>query len=223
MELINKYETKKTNKIKIIHHGMDERFITNTTPELINEFSKRYDLAGKTVIGTISRYVEMKGYIPIIEAAKIICKQNKNIVFIGIGDGHQKDELQALIDKYELENNFILTGKIHYDLIPASYKNMTIFLHNAINEAFGFVFPEAMFNKIPIVSTNVGAIRDVLTHKENCYKVNINDPEDIVNGINFILNNNSSDLAEKAYEICKKEFTIRNMWDNYRELFLKEN
>jgi glycosyltransferase involved in cell wall biosynthesis len=77
-----------------------------------------------------------------------------------------------------------------------------------------------MFNKIPIVSTNVGAIRDVLTHKENCYKTKKKSPEDIVNGINFMMNTNSSEMAEKAYSICKKEFSIKNMWENYRELFV---
>jgi glycosyltransferase involved in cell wall biosynthesis len=101
---------------------MDERFITNTTPELIETFSKKYNLNGKFVIGIISRYAEIKDYISIIEAANIICKENKNIIFIGIGDGHQQIELQSLIEKYELKDNFILTGKIHYDLIPAFYK-----------------------------------------------------------------------------------------------------
>lgn len=223
MELINKYETKKTDKIKIIHHGMDENYITNSKPELISEFSKKYNLSGKIVIGIISRYVEIKGYKGIIEAANIICKQNKNVVFIGIGDGHQKNELQEQINKYELQENFILTGKIQYDLIPASYKNMDIFLHNSINEAFGFVFPEAMFNKVPIVSTNVGAVRDVLTHKENCYKTKTNNPEDIADGINYILSSNRNEIAEKAYKICKNNFTIEKMWIGYRELFLLEN
>lgn len=220
LDLIMNYEHPSKYKIRIVHHGMDENFITSATTSEISQFKKKYGLEKKFVIGCVSRYVEIKGYKQIIEAAEILCSKHENFVFLGMGSGPQKTELLELIKEKKLSDKFILTDKIEYSLIPSAYKSFDVFIHNSINEAFGFVFPEAMFNKIPIVSTNVGAVRDVLKHKESCYFTQFNSVADIVNGIEYMLEEDRAQIAERAFEICKNNFSIEKMWKNYRELFL---
>jgi glycosyltransferase involved in cell wall biosynthesis len=218
-ELIMKYENPPENKVRIIHHGMSEAGITSATPEQVKAFKQKYHLENKIVIGSVSRYIELKGYRYIIAAAKIAVQKYPNIHFLFIGTGDQKDELALLIAMNKLENYITITGRIDFSEIPTAYKSMDIFIHASEVEAFGFVFAEAMFNKVPMISTRVGAVRDVLTHKENIYMTKFKDPVDIAEGINFMMQADRQQIAEKAYLICKDRFAIEIMWENYKNLF----
>lgn len=218
-ELILKYENPDVSKIKIISHGMSETGITKATPQQIAEFKNKFSLENKIVAGSVSRYIELKGYRYIIQAAKTAIKKYPDLHFVFIGSGQQKEELTLLIRLHKLEKHVTLTDRIDFSLIPAAYQSMDIFIHASEVEAFGFVFAEAMFNKVPIISTNVGAVRDALTHKENAYITKFKDPDDIVAGIDFMMQNDRKKIAEKAYTICKERFSIETMWENYKTIY----
>ena len=72
---------------------------------------------------------------------------------------------------------------------------------------------------MPIISTRVGAVRDALTHKENAYVTKFKDPEDIAAGIDFMMQANRKEVAEKANAICCEKFTIEKMWENYKAIY----
>lgn len=217
--LIMDYEKPDESKVKIISHGMSEAGITKATPEQIAEFKAQFSLENKIVVGSVSRYIELKGYRYIINAAKIAVKKYPDLHFVFIGSGQQKEELNLLIKLHKLEKHIILTDRIDFNLIPAAYKCMDMFIHASEVEAFGFVFAEAMFNKVPIISTRVGAVRDALTHKENAYITKFKDPEDIAEGIDFMMQSDRIKIAEKAYTICKARFSIETMWENYKTIY----
>jgi glycosyltransferase involved in cell wall biosynthesis len=219
-ELIMEHEKPNLKKVKIIHHGVDQDFINSATKEQIESLKTKFNLHNKIVIGTVARYVELKGYLEIIKAAAIINKTYNDIIFLGVGWGEQKTELDSLIQTLGLENKFLLPGRVEFDLIPAFYKCCDIYVHASHYEPFGFVIAEAMFSKVPIVSTPVGASRDCLVHKQSAYITRIMDPEDIAAGITFMLENNRQEIAERAYVIAKENFSKEVMWNNYKKLFL---
>jgi glycosyltransferase involved in cell wall biosynthesis len=219
--LILKYEDPDLKKLQVIHHGINQAKITNASPEQINQFKTAYKLEGKIVFGSVSRYIELKGYRYIIEAAAIAVKKHPNLHFIFIGDGLQKQELQTLINDKGLSEYITLTGMIDFNLISAAYRSMDVFIHAAEVEAFGFVFGEAMFNKVPIISTRVGGVRDALTHKENVFFTGFKHPESIAEGIEFMLDSDRKAIAESAYQIAQRKYAIEIMWNNYKKLYLE--
>ena len=85
---------------------------------------------------------------------------------------------------------------------------------------FGFVIAEAMFNKKPIITTKVGASRDVLIHKESAYLINYNAPLEIAEGIEYFLENPHPEIIEKSYLLAAKNFSRENMWNRYKALFV---
>jgi glycosyltransferase involved in cell wall biosynthesis len=219
--LILQYEKPDSSKLLLIHHGISEEKITKGTQEQVNEFRKRYKLENKIVFGSVSRYIELKGYRYIIGAAKIALQKHPDLHFLFIGDGQQKDELQQLIDENGLSANITLTGKIDFSLVPIAYKSMDVFIHASEVEAFGFVFAEAIFNRVPIISTRVGAVRDELTHKENVFITEFKDPASIAEGIEFMLHADRKAIAENALKIAREKFAIEIMWNNYKKLYLE--
>jgi glycosyltransferase involved in cell wall biosynthesis len=219
-EFIIKNENGKQNKITLIHHGVDELFITSATQQQVDHIKTKFNLAGKTVLGTVARYIELKGYIDLIDAVELLKTKHSDFIFLGVGGGPQKEELEKKIKQKNLESYFILTDPIDYDLIPAIYACLDIYVHAAKFEAFGFVIAEAMFNKNRIVSTRVGASRDVLIHKESAYLTNFNSPHDIFEGIDYMMKETTNKIGEKAYQIAKESFSREKMWENYKKVFL---
>lgn len=219
-EFILKHENGDPLKITLIHSAVDEGFITSASDEQINTIKSRFNLHGKTVVGMVARYIPLKGYAELIEAAELLISKYPNLVFLGVGYGAQLNELREIIKSKNLENHFVLTDLIDFSLMPAVYKALDIYVHAAKIEPFGFVIVEAMFNKKPLVTTRVGCARDVLVHKENAYLVDFDSSKEIAEGIDYILQHPENKLADNSYKVAVENFSRETTWKKYRNLFL---
>ncbi|MDP9047719.1 MAG: glycosyltransferase, partial [Bacteroidota bacterium] len=186
-EFILKKEKADPSKVSMIHHGICIDALSKQNDLYKNELKKKYQLCGHIVIGTVARYIEWKGYRYIIEAASQIVSKYPAVKFVFIGEGNQRDELNALIAHYGLQENIVLTGWVDREYIPSFYGIMDIYVHAATEEPFGFVIAEAMVNGVPLVTTQTGAAADALQHKKNGYFVSEQNSEEIVDGINWML------------------------------------
>ncbi|MFN7014032.1 MAG: glycosyltransferase family 4 protein, partial [Bacteroidia bacterium] len=217
--LILKYEKPNNRKIQIINHGVNQNFFEEINNEKLSYYKKKYQLENKIVIGTISRYVKSKGYEKIISAIQLLIKSYPNLKFLGVGYGPNEDYYKSLIKQSQLENHIILTGKIPYEDIPSIYRCLNIYIHAADYEPFGFVIAEAMFCKVPIISTKVGAAADKLEHLKSAYLLDSNNPEEIANAIKFMIENNTEQIIINAYKTAKENFSKEKMWYNYKKIF----
>ena len=78
-------------------------------------------------------------------------------------------------------------------------------------ESIPQVIKEAFFIKIPVVATSVGGIPELIDHEKNGLLVDPNDPDQLANSVNEILEN-----EEKAIRITNTgyEFVINNLtWE----------
>jgi glycosyltransferase involved in cell wall biosynthesis len=80
-------------------------------------------------------------------------------------------------------------------------------------------FPEAMINKTPIVTTPTGAAKDALAHLESAYLVDYNNPEQLAEGIKFVLNNDTSGMTLRAEQKAKELFNIDRMFEQHLNLY----
>ena len=188
-------------KVTRIHHGISINHFTTHSEEDRELLRNKYSLHGRKVIGTVARLIEWKGYKQILEAAEIYAKGDPSCLFLFIGVGPQEEELRQIVQEKGLSNNVIFTGWVDRKLIPSLFSLMDVYLHAANYEPFGFVIAEAMVNGLPIVSTPTGAALDAIQHKENGYLAEQGNPQDLVEGIEFLL---SSFDQEKRADIKKQ-------------------
>lgn len=217
---IQKHENADLKKITMIHHGIPYHVFTNQSEKFKSELIEKYNLEDKIVIGTVSRLIDWKGYRYIVEAAQKVVQLHPKAVFLFVGEGPQKEELESLIKAKKLKQNIILTGWMDRTYIPSFYGVLNVYVHAASFEPFGFVIAEAMMNGAPIVSTPTGSALDSIKHKENGYLVEYKNSNSLAEGIIYTIQQGDQ-FKEKEIETALKMFQFDTMYENYINLYKK--
>lgn len=92
-------------------------------------------------------------------------KKNHSKVFFplvvsGIG-GRKRDELDKLIEEYNIKNDIIFTSFVSNDERNMLYKNSRVFLFPSIFEGFGMPPLEAAYLDVPVLTTRCTSIEEV--------------------------------------------------------------
>ncbi|MDO9665552.1 glycosyltransferase [Glaesserella parasuis] len=146
MKRIIKEQTQyKHNNIFVLYNPIDINLIKRKSEENINfQFSQeKYFLQ-------VSRLVNGKGHIELLEIYKTI--RNKGIThkLYLIGDGENKTFLRNKIKELGLENDCVLLGEISNPY--PFFKNATLFLHTSESEGLPTVLLESMVCGTPVVA-----------------------------------------------------------------------
>ncbi|HPV70756.1 MAG TPA: glycosyltransferase [Candidatus Magasanikbacteria bacterium] len=203
--LKNKIAT--SDKISVIPNGLDLSNIffldKKIAWEKINALTQNNLQPTDTLIGTIANLYPTKKLDTLIEAlAKI--KDLSNLKVVIIGDGPEKKYLQTKILDLQLEKNIFLIGT----LVNAQQylKVFDLFTLCSTKEGFPFAILEAMAAQLPIITTAVGAIPEILKNQESALFVELNNPTDLATAIKILIQNSvqAKNLAEKAHQAVTK-------------------
>lgn len=145
-------------KTFIISNGVDVDFFSKIEKEKTKKF----------IVGSILRIVPIKDVKMMIKAFKIVTNIIKNIELYLIGpyeeDPAYYDECRELIDDLNLNSQIFFTGKVN---VVDYLGKLDLFLLSSISEGQPLSVLEAMSAKVPVIATDVGDCRGLLTsHKE---------------------------------------------------------
>mgnify|MGYP001781402089 FL=1 len=118
-----------------------------------------------TKIVTVGRLVALKGYDLAIETAKLLDKKGIQFKWYVIGEGPERDNIEKMIKKNELEDKFILLGQKSN---PYPYmKCCDIYVQTSRFEGFGLTIAEAkILNKL-IITTNFDTVHNQIVDLKN--------------------------------------------------------
>jgi glycosyltransferase involved in cell wall biosynthesis len=179
-------------KFAIIHSGV---MLDDLVNKSIDIKAKKKELGippGYNVVGTIGRLVPIKGYKYLISAAKKIVEEFDKTVFVIVGDGYLKLELEKYAEAIGVRKNIIFTGW-RSDSSDILYL-FDIFVLPSLNEGMGRVIIEAMALGKPVVASSVGGILDLIEDGGNGILVPPRDSDALGKAILQLIRN--KDLAE---------------------------
>ncbi|WP_323593415.1 glycosyltransferase [Aliarcobacter butzleri] len=178
--------------------------------EIYNKSLKKIDikLPSKYIVH-IGRFAKVKRHDILIKAFSKI--NDKDLKLILVGDGEEKQNIESLIKKLNLESKVILTGFLDnpYPIV----KNAKLLVLSSENEGFGNVIIEALSLNIPVISTATIGAKEILKDFP-FYLSKINDYIDLSNKISIAL---KEDYKSK---IDLDKFNYLNIIDEYTELTL---
>lgn len=114
---------------------------------------------------SIGRLNEVKGFDLAIESAKLLADKNFDFIWYILGEGNQREKLQSLIDKYNLNDSFKLKGikSNPYPYIAAC----DVFVQPSRFEGKSIVLDEAKILCKPIVVTNYDTVGSSINNGVN--------------------------------------------------------
>lgn len=192
----------KSDKIRVVYNGMD----TSIFYPLENVKKKKNSII---FVGNVED--RKKGIIYLLKALTML----KHPVHLTIVDGGapNRNFVPGLIDKFEINNRITFTGKISIERLIELYSETEIAVFPSLYEGFGFPAAEAMACKLPVITTNAGALPEVVgNHMETAYLVETRNALAIAEGIDFLMDNPA--IRKKMGEEARKRILSLFTWAN---------
>jgi glycosyltransferase involved in cell wall biosynthesis len=201
-KIIQLYDINK-EKIKIIPNGVDiQKFKPRETQKKIKD---KTGLINRPKILFVGRLIPRKGLSFLIKAAQKIVKEQKNAIFIIVGEGPQKKHIVRNLKKKKLFKNFIFLGDVNEDRLPQIYNIADIFVFPSIQEGQGIALLEAQATSKPVVSFKTSGIKETVMDKKTGLLTEIN----------------SYDFARAILKLIENEQLQEKMGKNGREFVTK--
>ncbi|OGB98180.1 hypothetical protein A2V82_06640 [candidate division KSB1 bacterium RBG_16_48_16] len=145
-------------RVSVVYHGID-----------LDELKRKKQKSGRPVILSVGRLVPKKGMLVLVEACRLLKKRNVPFTCYIIGEGPERPRLEMKIKLDDLVGDVELPGAMFPDQVIAHYRRADIFVLPCIVEADGNrdgipnVLAEAMAMEIPVISTGISAIPELIT------------------------------------------------------------
>lgn len=185
--IIKRYPNVKNIKQKVITlynpYNIDE--ITNLANEdyMFNQYKEDFCFC------TVGRLIHQKGFWNLIKSFYLFSKKHKNAKLFIIGQGNDKEKLEDLIKKLNLEDNIILLGQMDNPFKVIS--KCDVYILSSLFEGFPNALVEAMACGLPVIASNCqSGPKEILDDKS------VLEVEDVFQAHYGILYKNYSSLDE---------------------------
>lgn len=118
-------------------------------------FRRKFGAENCILIGTIATLIEQKGLSDLLDVAKAVRDSGRKAMFVIVGEGRLREELEAKRRTLGLEETVILAGWVT-NAADEALPTFDIFFQPSLWEAMSMVVLEAMAARRPIVATHVG-------------------------------------------------------------------
>ena len=168
-------------KSSVIEHFIDSSF-----------FSCKKKNNNKTNILYMGRLSREKGFFETMRILQDVVSVKSNVVFHFCGlpeTENEFNEIRQVLNNFEKSGFIKFYGEVTGERKRRIYSEADILIFPSHNEVFPNTILEGLAQGLPIVTTKVGVIPDVIQEKENGLFVEIGNPDDIRNKLLYLLNN----------------------------------
>jgi len=167
--------------------------------------------------GTIGRLVPAKGHSILIDAFARVCRSAPHAELSIFGYGTLQAELAAQIARLGLEGKVRLEGRT--EDAAGALQDLDVFVFSSVNEGLPLVILEAMATGLPIVSTSVGGIPEVLP-MESAWLCPPGDSEALAGAmLQAVACGDLRERGEFSRRLAASTYGLEHMARRYEELY----
>ena len=194
--------------VHLAHHGIDaSRFHAIDKDSMGN--------TGIPLILTVARLCEKKGLEYLIQACRIL--MNRGVAFQCqiVGYGPLENKLREMISSLDLQDKVSLLGKMTQDQLADLYPQANLFalpclvLENGDRDGIPNVFFEAMASGVPVVSTDIEGVCELIEHRKNGLIVEQRNASALANAMQLLITTPGlrDELARSGRQTVLTNFT----------------
>ncbi len=193
-------------KIHRIYNGMD-----------LGKFAATAKPAGLPRLVAVGRYIEKKGFADLIDACAILRKKGLDFSCAIIGGGPLEESLRNQVRDLGVEDCVELTGPLPQEEVRRRLGEAALFVLPCATEADGgmdtlpTVIVEAMAARLPVVSTRLAAIPEMVDHGVTGLLVGERHPGDLAKAIAEILHDPAlgQRFGKAGHALATEKFSSR--------------
>lgn len=168
-------------------------------------------------IGTLGRLVEKKGVDVLIRSVAALRDKSCDIRLSIAGDGPLRLELEQLVQSLDLSDRVVFEGSLSHQQVAGWMQELDVFVMACKKDANGdmdgipVVLMEAMSQSVPVVSTRLSGIPELIIHEQTGLLAQPNDVDDLIRQLERCINDHSMLLqyARNAQAHVENEFSQR--------------
>lgn len=193
-------------KVSIVRCGINSKEFTPKTSQA--------DATHKPKIGTLGRLVEKKGFDILLESVCALSCEGHEFELQIAGNGPLEKILQHQVQELGLQNHVTFIGPLPHDRVADWMKSLDLFVlackrdSNGDQDGIPVVLMEAMALGVPVVSTTISGIPELIVHEENGMLAMPGNVPTLVSCIreNLTFPLRAEERAEKAVTRIRQEF-----------------
>ena len=185
------------SKFHIVHCGVD--------PEVFRPVGRLENAVSEILC--VGRLTSAKGQHILLDAARIVKERGYGFRLTFVGEGEDRASLEDQVRKHHLAEEVSLTGALGQDKVMEYYRKSDLFVLPSFAEGVPVVLMEAMALEIPVISTRITGIPELI--------------EDERTGL-LVTPGNSVELAEAMIKVLKDKAYGRKLGEEARKAVLRE-
>lgn len=190
-----------SSKIRVVYQGCHDSFKVHYSDECKKGVLDKYNISNKYIlnVGTIE---ERKNALTIVKALNKV-DINIDLVLIGKQKKYAK-EIHDYIKEHHLEHRVHFLQGVTQEELAILYQKASVFVYPSIFEGFGIPIIEALFSKVPVITTNSGVFPEA--GGPNSYYIDPLDENALSETVKWIFLNTDEvrSNVEKSYEFVQK-------------------
>jgi glycosyltransferase involved in cell wall biosynthesis len=187
-ELFGKYGIGKSEQYRVIPLGLNLGPFTQATKK---RGGLRSGLGlsenGESLVAIVGRLTAIKNHSLFLESVSVLMKEDSDTRarFLIVGDGELREDLEGKAEELAIQDGVIFTGWMQ-DL-GVLYGNLDVLAVTSNNEGTPVALIEAMAAGVPVIATDVGGVRE------------------LISDFGFRI----AELSEAGFEICERGVLVR--------------
>lgn len=222
--------SKSTTPIHLSYHGIDlTQFTLESVESTIAQAGVYFQNPHRTVrLLSVGRFCEKKGFYYLLNACCFLKAKKLPFTCTLVGYGPMQEQLEQLIDDYQLADVVTLAGKLTHDQVIEQYRRADIMVLPCVvttdgdRDGIPNVLLEAMAMGLPVVSTNISGIGELIQSGRNGLLVPQRNVEDLAIALERLIHDPSlrKRLGNAGQRTVHQQFTLEQNVGDVKGLLL---
>jgi glycosyltransferase involved in cell wall biosynthesis len=197
------------DKISVVYNGIEDPARENVKTKHVHSDNESINVL------CIGRLIPIKRYDLVIDAIHSLHKEYPNISLSIAGSGVMEQSLKKKVEQYGLNDSIKILGYIN-DAMHL-YQDADIFVLFSDTEGSPVVLIEAMAQSLPIISTSVGAIPEMVQNTKEALLVSPGDVSQLIDTLQMLIIHPElrKSLGKAARNRYEEMFTSKAMANSY--------
>ncbi|MFC5969864.1 glycosyltransferase [Halomarina salina] len=177
-----------------------------------------HDLDDETVFLNVARYEPQKAQVDLVTAMGRVVESLPDAHLFVVGWGSAEEDIRDEVARLGIGDSVTVTGRV--PTVHEYYAAADVFVSSSIFEGLPITHLEAMAAELPIVTTDIPGVREVVLNGETGQRVPIRSPAELAEAMTTVATSDGRDAMGRAgYQRALDAFSIEDTVASHLRLY----